>query len=129
MGVLINLGSFLNSHPLQYAVLGPEALPGGASCESRIDTSNPIAFEVSSKRRKGFPSETHVKRGDRVVGVITQTQSWHFDAVRPTPLQGRGTPLYSVGATGRSFGESRRESMIGPKHLRFPSAHVAQPHR
>ena len=25
-------------------------------------------FEVSSKRRKGFPSETHVKRGDRVVG-------------------------------------------------------------
>jgi uncharacterized protein YecA (UPF0149 family) len=24
-------------------------------------------FEVSSKRRKGFPSETHVKRGVRVV--------------------------------------------------------------
>lgn len=46
----------------------PEAFPGGASCESRKNTSKPIAFEVSSKRRKGFPSETHVKRGDRVVG-------------------------------------------------------------
>jgi uncharacterized protein YecA (UPF0149 family) len=29
-------------------------------------TTSP-AFEVSSKRRKSFPSETHVKRGDRVV--------------------------------------------------------------
>ena len=27
-----------------------------------------IATEVSSKRRQGFPSETHVKRRDRVVG-------------------------------------------------------------
>jgi uncharacterized protein YecA (UPF0149 family) len=26
-------------------------------------------FERSSKRRKGFPSETNVKRGFRVVGV------------------------------------------------------------
>ena len=24
-------------------------------------------FEITSKRRKGFPSETRVKRGDRVV--------------------------------------------------------------
>jgi uncharacterized protein YecA (UPF0149 family) len=24
-------------------------------------------FEITSKRRKGFPSETHVKRGRRVV--------------------------------------------------------------
>ena len=46
----------------------PEALLGGASCESKTNTSNSIAFEVSSKRRKGFPSETQVKRGDRVVG-------------------------------------------------------------
>jgi hypothetical protein len=43
-------------------------IPRGAPCESRKNTSKPIAFEVSSKRRKGFPSETHVKRGDRVVG-------------------------------------------------------------
>ena len=35
---------------------------------SRKNTSKPIAFEVSGKRRKYIPSETHVKRGDRVVG-------------------------------------------------------------
>jgi uncharacterized protein YecA (UPF0149 family) len=28
-----------------------------------------VAFEPSSKRRKGFPSETHVKRGRRIVGL------------------------------------------------------------
>ncbi len=27
-----------------------------------------LPFEPSSKRRKGFPSETHVKRGHRVIG-------------------------------------------------------------
>ncbi|KAF1712150.1 nucleic acid-binding protein [Pseudoxanthomonas kalamensis DSM 18571] len=27
------------------------------------------AFEVTSKRRKGYPSETRVKRGYRVVGT------------------------------------------------------------
>ena len=32
------------------------------------DTSKPFAFEVISKRRKGFPSETPVKRGPRIVG-------------------------------------------------------------
>ena len=26
-----------------------------------------VHFEITSKRRKGFPSETHVKRGVRVV--------------------------------------------------------------
>jgi hypothetical protein len=35
--------------------------------ESRTHTSTSTAFEVSSKRRKGFPSESQVKRGDRVV--------------------------------------------------------------
>ena len=33
-----------------------------------IDTFDEIPpFERTSKRRKGFPSETHVKRGQRVV--------------------------------------------------------------
>ena len=32
-----------------------------------MTTSKPSAFEVTSKRRKGFPSETRVKRGSRVV--------------------------------------------------------------
>ena len=31
-----------------------------------------IAFEPSSKRRKGFPSETHVKRGHRVVHGVKE---------------------------------------------------------
>jgi len=47
--------------------LRPISLPGGElSCETR-HTSNSTAFEVTSKRRKGFPSETSVKRGDRRV--------------------------------------------------------------
>jgi len=39
---------------------------GGWSCETNISAINP-AFERSSKRRKGYPSETKVKRGARVV--------------------------------------------------------------
>jgi hypothetical protein len=41
---------------------------GGVPCASNSITSTQSAFEVTSKRRKGFPSETHVKRGTRVVG-------------------------------------------------------------
>ena len=33
---------------------------------SETTTTTP-PFERTSKRRRGFPSETHVKRGDRVV--------------------------------------------------------------
>jgi hypothetical protein len=50
---------------LQVAALipvGKEAL----SCEKRSITSS-TAFELTSKRRKGFPSETQVKRGERLV--------------------------------------------------------------
>src|ERR1700761_1877296 len=39
---------------------------GGVPCVSKTTTKN-RAFEISSKRRKGFPSETKVKRGNRVV--------------------------------------------------------------
>src|SRR5580704_6355399 len=38
---------------------------GGASWTASTSTSRP--FERTSKRRRGFPSETHVKRGVRVV--------------------------------------------------------------
>jgi hypothetical protein len=31
--------------------------------------------------------------------LIMQTQSWHFDAVRLTSLQWRGTPFYSLERT------------------------------
>jgi hypothetical protein len=41
---------------------------GGATCPARIATSSRrLGFEPTSKRRRGFPSETNVKRGDRVV--------------------------------------------------------------
>jgi uncharacterized protein YecA (UPF0149 family) len=35
--------------------------------QSRRSTTNRSPFERTSKRRKGFPSETHVKRGTRIV--------------------------------------------------------------
>jgi hypothetical protein len=38
---------------------------GGASCVA--NTTPIIPFEPTSKRRKGFPSETNVKRGHRFV--------------------------------------------------------------
>lgn len=34
---------------------------------NHIHDSNESNFEITSKRRKGFPSETRVKRGERVV--------------------------------------------------------------
>ena len=37
------------------------------SCHASIILSTSPAFEVSSKRRKGYPSETNVKRGLRFV--------------------------------------------------------------
>jgi uncharacterized protein YecA (UPF0149 family) len=42
---------------------------GGVSCETKITkiSMNCHFFETMSKRRKGFPSETQVKRGERVV--------------------------------------------------------------
>ena len=43
--------------------------PGGVQCETRTTktSTNSHFFETMSKRRKGFPSETQVKRGERVV--------------------------------------------------------------
>lgn len=34
---------------------------------NRIHDSEDSNYEITSKRRKGFPSETQVKRGERVV--------------------------------------------------------------
>ena len=41
---------------------------GGAPCATRASSTTYLGFEASSKRRKGFPSETHVKYGRRIVG-------------------------------------------------------------
>ena len=40
---------------------------GGVSCASIANSTTSPAFDVTRKRRKSFPSETHVKRGRRVV--------------------------------------------------------------
>jgi hypothetical protein len=53
---------------LGFAPPSPGLRHGGVPCDSRKSTSTPTGFEVTSKRRKGFPSETRVKRGARVVG-------------------------------------------------------------
>ncbi len=42
-------------------------LHGGVSCLLKTKNLN-LAFERTSKRRRGFPSETQVKRGVRIVG-------------------------------------------------------------
>jgi hypothetical protein len=48
------------------AVLG-RYFNGGVPCASiAISTTSP-AFEITCKRRKSFPSESHVKRGQRFV--------------------------------------------------------------
>lgn len=39
---------------------------GGAPCQLTTNMTN-TPFELTSKRRKGFPSETQVKRGIRIV--------------------------------------------------------------
>jgi hypothetical protein len=40
---------------------------GGVSCASIAISKTSPAFSISRKRRKSFPSETHVKSGQRVV--------------------------------------------------------------
>jgi len=40
---------------------------GGVSCASIAISKTSTAFSVSRKRRKSYPSETHVKRGRRIV--------------------------------------------------------------
>ncbi|MFI0842504.1 SEC-C metal-binding domain-containing protein [Mesorhizobium sp. IMUNJ 23232] len=47
--------------------IGPRPTGGRLQCaRPALSTTSP-AFEVTSKRRKSYPSETHVKRGHRFV--------------------------------------------------------------
>ena len=49
---------------------------GGVPCHAKKNPTNP-AFRRSSKRRRGFPSETKVKRGHRSFTVIKNcSKSW-----------------------------------------------------
>ena len=45
----------------------PDAFLDDLLARTDIPTVTRTAFEPTSKRRKGYPSETQVKRGDRVV--------------------------------------------------------------
>ncbi|MGN6675795.1 MAG: SEC-C metal-binding domain-containing protein, partial [Thermomicrobiales bacterium] len=42
-------------------------IAGDVLCDPTNSSTKPTAFEPTSKRRRGFPSETRVKRGYRVV--------------------------------------------------------------
>src|SRR5580700_10629508 len=53
------------THPLQLDNMNAFH-QGERLCKSTIST-NPSPFQRSSKRRKGFPSESRVKRGHRIV--------------------------------------------------------------
>jgi hypothetical protein len=57
------------SAPVLEAPRGTNAafLFGGVSCASIAILKTSVAFEVTRKRRKSFPSETRVKRGRRFV--------------------------------------------------------------
>jgi len=45
----------------------PTPQKGGVPCKTTTYSTTGPAFEPTSKRRRGFPSETHVKKGHRVV--------------------------------------------------------------
>lgn len=55
---------------------GPRFDNGGVSCASIAISKTSPAFSITRKRRKSFPSETHVKCGRRVVhGGVELTES------------------------------------------------------
>jgi SEC-C motif len=59
-----------SSRLFSYAMRPLRQYEEGVSCPRRSATLTKWrAFEVSSKRRKSYPSETHVKRGVPVVHV------------------------------------------------------------
>src|SRR5258708_4349871 len=49
------------------AATGRAFIDGGVSCASVAISKTSPAFSITRKRRKSFPSETHVKRGRRFV--------------------------------------------------------------
>ncbi|MGP1347424.1 MAG: SEC-C metal-binding domain-containing protein [Phycisphaerales bacterium] len=77
-----HLHAVTGSHHRTHSSSGPKPTPttGGAPCTSTTTTTptqttphsttrtrTTTAFEATSKRRKGFPSETSVKRGHRAI--------------------------------------------------------------
>ena len=63
-----------------------------------------LAFEVSSKRRRSFPSESHVKRGDRVVhGDVELTEKLGRSDLCPCGSGRRFQAVLPEGRTLRRF--------------------------
>src|SRR3972149_1000216 len=62
---MLHRTSKLDTRPA-HCVRNISDLEGGALCAATTSTTAPF-FETMSKRRKGFPSETKVKRGVRKV--------------------------------------------------------------
>jgi SEC-C motif-containing protein len=60
--MLIDVSAFVILSTYRIRVLG-----GCGSCETKTFLKGSIAFERTSKRRRGYPSETRVKRGLRIV--------------------------------------------------------------
>src|SRR3954467_15360587 len=66
---------FLSSAPVRARAIlrsprtpaGSASITGGVPCGPASSPRSPTAFEPMRKRRRGFPSESRVRRGDRVV--------------------------------------------------------------
>ena len=90
----------------------PEALPPDnrrTPCDSATTTS---PFTTTSKRRRGFPSETGVKRGDRVVhgdsgDFHVHTARGEFTAPKLVVACG-GLSIPSMGASGFGYALARQ---------------------
>jgi len=80
---------FLDSHSYD-RVLNDNHEGGHKSWVARITTRISFAFERTSKRRKGYPSETNVKRGMRIVrGEKELIEKLGRNDLRPCGLQCR----------------------------------------
>src|SRR5687767_10595334 len=68
-GIAIPASSLAHLHCFRRACgeCSTATLNHGGRMANQIHESEDSSFEITSKRRKGFPSETQVKRGFRVV--------------------------------------------------------------
>jgi hypothetical protein len=103
---------------------------GGAPCQS-LRISMHIPFERTSKRRKGFPSETQVKRGHRIVGGEKHlVEKLGRNDPCPCGSGRRFQEMLPAGQPVRGFGT--RRLLLGrvrgaPNRLRQAIGHAATP--
>ena len=92
--------------------------PGGRMA-NQIHESEPSNFEITSKRRKGFPSETRVKRGVRIVHGIKEL-SEKLGRNDPCPCGSRRSFKNCCLRCGRYDGANRNHFF--PGIISFPRA-------